>query len=311
MVNPQLINRLKQIILANYIFLCREEVIIMERWVQINVDGTLIGYEVSNHGNVRDMFSREPRPQYERGKKGYQKYLSVSLPINGRYRNCSIHRLVATAFIPNPDNLPQVNHKDTDKQNNYDWNLEWNSQKENINHAIKTGVMKVPGKGIHGRNTKNSEEDVHKVCKLLQRSVPLKKIVKRTGVTNAFIIGIKYGNNWEEIRSQYNIPSSNPYGDRTNDQINMINTLLYNGYRDKRLILKSVGLPDTKTHRRYIKYRLYQLSQMVECSTTIETPIECLPGIIFQYIPEHGMVGLVEYPHKLMVGQFKTCKGLR
>ena len=285
MENPQPINHLKS---GDF---DKRKCYKIETWIQIIINGTPIGYEVSNHGSVRDIFTKKSRPANEYGKKGYQKYLSVSLPVDGRYKNYPIHRLVAMSFIPNPENKPQVNHKDTDKQNNYDWNLEWSTQKENINHAIKAGVMTVPGKGIDGRNVKNSEENVHLVCQLLEKKIPIKEIMKKVGVTNAFIIGIKYGGNWEEIRSQYKIPLSNPYGERTEQQIDEINNLLHNGYRDKKVILKSVGLPDTKTHRRYIKYRL---AQMVKGSTTIESS-DYLPGITFQYVPKMGMVGLVEY----------------
>lgn len=65
-------------------------------------------------------------------------YFSVVLQGKGvKTRSTRIHRLVAEAFISNPDNLPEVNHKDGDKQNNRADNLEWCSKSYNIRHSIK------------------------------------------------------------------------------------------------------------------------------------------------------------------------------
>ena len=66
-------------------------------------------------------------------------YMNVSLRKDGKQKQHKVHRLVAQAFIPNPLNKEQVNHIDGDKTHNTVWNLEWNTCKENINHAVKTG----------------------------------------------------------------------------------------------------------------------------------------------------------------------------
>ena len=89
-------------------------------------------------------------------------YLAVGLCGAGGRKNYLVHRLVAKAFLPNPDNRPQVNHKDGDKAHNEDSNLEWATSKENNAHAMKTGLT-LPGsnayKGkvaigtVHGRLT--------------------------------------------------------------------------------------------------------------------------------------------------------------
>ena len=68
-------------------------------------------------------------------------YLRIDLWKEGQSKKHSIHKLVASAFVPNPFNLPEVNHKDGNKLNNNDWNLEWTTRKENQEHALKTGLL--------------------------------------------------------------------------------------------------------------------------------------------------------------------------
>lgn len=67
-------------------------------------------------------------------------YKLVSLKIDGerRWKKAYVHRLVAMAFIPNPENLPEVNHKDENKGNNNSYNLEWLSRKDNVNYGTGT-----------------------------------------------------------------------------------------------------------------------------------------------------------------------------
>ena len=67
-------------------------------------------------------------------------YMNVLLRKDGKQKQHKVHRLVAQAFILNPQNKEQVNHIDGNKAHNVVWNLEWCTCKENINHAVKTGL---------------------------------------------------------------------------------------------------------------------------------------------------------------------------
>ena len=99
-------------------------------------------YQVSNLGRVRSLKYRDKKgihilKEYT-NKNGYK---VIDLYFKGK-KTCNIHRLVAKAFIPNPNNLPQVNHMDGNKTNNNINNLEWCSIKDNAIHAYKIGLYK-------------------------------------------------------------------------------------------------------------------------------------------------------------------------
>ena len=97
-------------------------------------------YEVSNWGRVRNCRTGcVLRPGKHRDG-----YLQVNLYKDGVMKRCYVHRLVATAFIPNPDNLPQINHKDENKENNRIENLEWCNCKYNNNYG--THIEKISKK---------------------------------------------------------------------------------------------------------------------------------------------------------------------
>ena len=100
-------------------------------WKKIEVKG-YDNYSVSNTGLVRnDDTGKLLKPQKTRG------YYYVHLKRCGKLKNKYIHRLVAQAFIPNPENKPQINHIDGNPQNNCVSNLEWCTQSENILHRYR------------------------------------------------------------------------------------------------------------------------------------------------------------------------------
>lgn len=110
----------------------------IEEWRPIEVYEGL--YEVSSYGRVRSVDRYDSRNQFRKGKvlspgKDKNGYLKVVLHCNGKCKTINVHRLVAQAFIPNPDNLPMINHKDEDKTNNNVTNLEWCDVKYNLNYG--------------------------------------------------------------------------------------------------------------------------------------------------------------------------------
>ena len=112
----------------------------MEEWKSI--DGFEGFYEVSNFGNVRSLnyhnwgIVKNLTPTIDR--YGYER---VCLCKNGKQFNRLVHRMVATAFIGNPDNLPQINHLNEIKTDNRAENLEWCSAKDNVNHGTRNERM--------------------------------------------------------------------------------------------------------------------------------------------------------------------------
>lgn len=72
-------------------------------------------------------------------------YKQIGRTVNGKRRTLQVHRLVAMAYIPNPENKPEVNHKDGNKANNHVSNLEWCTRKENQRHAYDSGFMVANG----------------------------------------------------------------------------------------------------------------------------------------------------------------------
>lgn len=98
---------------------------------------TLYGAEISVYDDGSIWIHRGSRNKRRFGSTSPKGYKRVLIRDNGRSRTVFVHRLVALAFIPNPDNKPQVNHKDGNKANNRPENLEWVTLAENMRHRSK------------------------------------------------------------------------------------------------------------------------------------------------------------------------------
>ena len=111
-----------------------------EIWKDINNYEGL--YQVSSFGNIKS-FKRHKEGRLLKPGKYSNGYLFVHLcNESGVKTSHSTHRLVAEAFIPNPNNLPQVNHKNGIKTCNEVWNLEWCTASDNMRHTVNTGLVK-------------------------------------------------------------------------------------------------------------------------------------------------------------------------
>lgn len=140
----------------------------MEKWKDIiGFEGF---YQISENGNVRslDRFDsiRDLKGQSIKPNLKRNGYLQVGLRREGKRKWESIHRLVAIHFIDNPENKPQVNHIDGNKQNNNIYNLEWATSQENLLHAHANGLIKMPkgeehfNYGVFGEKSKSAKKVV-------------------------------------------------------------------------------------------------------------------------------------------------------
>ena len=128
------------------------KIMISEIWKTAVYDGEIYEglYKVSNLGRILSLnYNKTGKAKLRKPSDDGRGYLQVGLSKNGKTKTCLVHRLVAETFLPNPDNLPEVNHIDEDKTNNFVFlnedgtvnkeksNLEWKSHRDNINHGTR------------------------------------------------------------------------------------------------------------------------------------------------------------------------------
>ena len=128
----------------------------MTKEVWRDIEGYEGLYQVSNLGRVKSF--KGSSESILKGRNSTSGYLQVDLCKQGVVSTKLIHRLVAQAFIPNPENKQEVNHIDEDKTNNLHSNLEWSTRKENNNHGTRNErVSKIKSIPIIATNLKTGE----------------------------------------------------------------------------------------------------------------------------------------------------------
>lgn len=153
-------------------------------------------YFVTQDGKVYNKHNKLLSP-FDNGRG----YLVLGLTIKGKIRTKAIHRLVAEAFIENPNNLPEVNHKDCNRLNNSVENLEWITHSENIKYSYTMGNRNVLGES--NANCKTNQQIVIEICELLDKGFKPSKI-RDLGYNYALVRKIKSKQNWSHISCNYN-----------------------------------------------------------------------------------------------------------
>lgn len=114
-------------------------------------------FEVSNIGRMRNVLTGTIYKQSVNSTGYYS--VRVTLGSRDKKKSFRIHKAVAETFVPNPENKPDVNHKDGNRLNNNAYNLEWSTEKENTRHAWDTGLA-LPRKGSKSPSSKLTDEQV-------------------------------------------------------------------------------------------------------------------------------------------------------
>ena len=128
-------------------------------------------------------------------------YLIYNVIINGKSTSKAIHRLIAEAFIPNPNSFPEVNHKDANRKNNSIDNLEWCSHGYNIKYSFD--LKNRSALGENNANCKNSIDKVVEICELLEQGYK-PSLIRDLGYSYSLVRQIKARKNWKHISHIYN-----------------------------------------------------------------------------------------------------------
>jgi hypothetical protein len=167
---------------------------------EVNTDGELRTFNWKGTGQTRIM----------KPAKDHKGYLRTMIGKDGKYKTIKMHRIVAEAFIPNPENKPTVNHKNGIKDDNRVDNLEWHTYKENTHHAIENGMFYFrPKSDLNGlsrckgqqkHNTKFRNEDIISIrARFVPYKVTREDLAKEYGVSPATIKDIVTRRSWKHL----------------------------------------------------------------------------------------------------------------
>ena len=158
------------------------------------------------------------------------RYLVVDLFAYTVRQRIAVHRMVAIAFIENPDNKEYVNHIDGNKLNNCVDNLEWVTASENSIHAVATGLSPI---GEAKTLAKLTEKDVLEIQAAFEAGEKDFVLAEKYGVTSGVISSIRLGKTWKHVSGKVFAPSGpNPVKKLSGEDIPVIRQMFLDGFND-------------------------------------------------------------------------------
>ena len=214
-----------------------------EEWKDI--EGYNGDYQVSTFGRVKS---------FKKGKTMILKpqlrvdYLGVAISIDGKQKQRRVHVLVAQAFIPNPDNKPEVNHDDGHKFNCHVSNLYWATSSENMQHAVRTGLKK---SGVENPTAKIKDEADIIYIRGNPDNLSQQQLAEMFGMDRSSISAIQLGKTWNNAGGTNR--QAKPKNPRVPDEIRAkIRADWATGLYTKAALARKYGVGET-TIRRIIR----------------------------------------------------------
>lgn len=208
-------------------------------------------YSVDTEGRIFNNVTGKEKAQFV-NRDGYK---VVDMYKDNKATRKTVHRFVALAFIPNPENKPCVNHIDGNKQNNKLENLERNTYSENMRHAFDTELL-VREKGEKVHNAVFTDDQIHEVCKMMQEGYRSIDIRKKLSVPKYLLCNIRHKGSWSHISSQYTFPSKSRL--LSEETIRWICEKMQEGLSNKEVLALSTNEKITKSILTKIRcYKMY------------------------------------------------------
>lgn len=191
-------------------------------------------YYVTKNGKIFSTLSNKEL-KYDRSCRGYCKVKLMDRRL-GKFITLQVHRIVAIQFIPNPRNLPEVNHKDGNKANNSIYNLEWCTSEYNKRHAKETGLYRIEEDNPRAKLTKKQVFQIYKDWDSCKNKTSLsKKYNVSDALIGEIIRGVRWSSTYEEY---YGIPSLYKKPKRKKVSISKVKDIVIGYYKDNKSILE-------------------------------------------------------------------------